>query len=105
MMFARIRLAKFKNEKIAITRAAADMTAQAQIIMIMVPSARVVIDVNCALWLPFSALIERHLGSIKEQAESEQAELRYQQVLTKYQRISWRLDAFTSNLKARLWMN
>ena len=69
-------------------RAAADMTAQAQIIMIIVPSARVVIDVNCTVWFPFSALIERHLGSIKEQAESEQEKSRYQQVLTKYQRIS-----------------
>ena len=86
-------------------RAAADMTAQAQIIMIIVPSARVVIDVNCTVWFPFSALIERHLGSIKEQAESEQEKSRYQQVLTKYQRISWHLDAFASNLKAHLWMN
>jgi len=95
LIFARIRLAKFKDEQIATMRAVADMTAQAQIIMIqaqiimiIAPSARLVIDVNCAVWLPFSALIERHLGSIKKQAESENAKLRYQQVLTKYQRIS-----------------
>ena len=70
------QLAKYKDEQIATMRAAADMTAQAQIIMIIVPSARVVIDVNCTVWFPFSALIERHLGSIKEQAESEQGKSR-----------------------------